>query len=424
MGIYLGLGSNLGDRKANLRSAINEIKKQDISILQVSPVYENPALLHPDSPPEWEKSFLNMVIKIQTQKSPAKLLQILQSIERQLGRKTNIKRGAPRTIDIDILIFHEELVNQANLIIPHKELANRNFVLSPMKEMAPSLKVPEQVHSVLDLFRRLKVKLPTWMHIVNLTPDSFSDGGQVNEKNFLAILKKTFDSCIQLIDLGAESTRPGATPISSDKEWKRLQAFLEIFFSHYSSEPLRPKLSVDTRHANTARKCIEYGVDMINDVSGLSNEMLGVLENSKVEYVLTHSLTVPASTQKTLTENEDPIKEIKKWLIKKLQILMDHHISLDRIIFDPGIGFGKTSEQSLKILKGIREFSIFPIRLLVGHSRKSFMETFSSREPMERDMESMGASLALCSAGVDIIRVHQADWHARAFQGYTHVGGW
>ena len=160
------------------------------------------------------------------------------------------------------------------------------------------------------------------------------------------------------------------------------------------------------------------GVDIVNDVSGLSDEMLRVLKDTKVEYILMHSMTVPVSRDKTLPINKNPVDEIKKWLQEKINILKEHNISLDRVIFDPGIGFGKTSDQSLSLLKRIEEFYCFPLRILVGHSRKSFMKLFSSDNPMDRDFESAGVSLSLVEKGVDILRVHEADFHARVLRGF------
>lgn len=417
--IYIGLGSNIGNRLHYIESAIKEIKKQGFSILKVSPIYETSALLPSDALEGWNCPFLNAVVQVQSDVSPQQLLKSLKIIEKKLGRKKNLK-WAPRTIDLDILLFGEQIIDTQELQIPHPELVNRNFVLTPLKEMKPSLEVSGKGASstVLEFFRRLQSKLPTWMHILNITPDSFSDGGKLNLNNFMAALQKISEQNIHIVDLGAESTRPGAIPVSPEEEWQRLVPYIEMFFDFYKNKMFRPKLSLDTRYWQTARKGIEMGVDIINDVSGLSGEMLDVLKDTQVEYILMHSVTVPASHGETLPINTDSVDEIKKWLCKKIDILKAQNISLDRVIFDPGIGFGKTADQSLNLLKRIEEFYCFPLRILVGHSRKSFMRLFSSENPLDRDFESAGLSLSLVNRGVDILRVHEANVHARVLRGF------
>ena len=185
-----------------------------------------------------------------------------------------------------------------------------------------------------------------------------------------------------------------------------------------------PKLSIDTRHPLTAKKSIKIGADIINDVSGLSKneEMTDILASyPQVHYVLMHSLTVPPEKTHTFSPDQDPVKEISIWLEKKINFLLKKNISLSRIIFDPGIGFGKTREQSLYILKHIHKFFRFPLRVMVGHSRKSYMESFSGAVSKQRDLESAGVSLALGARGVDILRVHQAPIHSKIYRGWNSL---
>ena len=446
MSIYIGLGSNLGNRLNNLEHALKEMTKAGLKILKTSPVYETPALLPPSAPAEWNKDFLNTVCEIsasiskrgdfiqpQSPLSPESLLKILKTTETTLGRKP-APRWSPRIIDLDILLFENQVINTSHLKIPHPAITKRNFVLAPLKALKPWLKIPtltgsdthlssqacHELKTVLSLFRDpITVPLPALMQIVNLTPDSFSDGDKVNLKNFKTLLGRTLKKPVGFLDLGAESTRPGATPLSPKEEWQRLKPYIELFNHFYREKFFRPRLSIDTRHAQTAEQALACGADLINDVSGLSQEMLKVLENTKTDYVLTHSLTIPADRTHTLPLDKDPVKEIKTWLKEKINLLEKHNISLERVIFDPGIGFGKTTGQSLQILKRIREFYVFPLRIMVGHSRKSFMKDFAPALPEQRDLESVGLSIRLALAGVDILRVHQAHLHARALRGYN-----
>ena len=454
--IYISLGSNVGDRLNNLETALLKMGQEGLQVLKISPVYETPALLPPFAPAQWNQDFLNAVCQVQVESPihPEALLKMLKNIEKIVGRKP-APRWSPRVIDLDILLFEDHIINTPHLTVPHPALLKRNFVLAPLKDINPLLKVPTPSHSgcqetVLSAFRKLPIApLPALMQIVNITPDSFSDGSKTSLNSFKKLLLNFHKKPIAFLDLGAESTRPGAKPLSPTEEWQRLKPYLDLFKDFYtlpkgdnsyvapekkatfehtfkseenSSAPvIKPRLSIDTRHAKTAEKALSYGIDLINDVSGLARgeDMLQLLQqHTHMDYVLTHSLTVPADRGHTLALDKDPVEEIKKWLEEKINLLERNHISLSRVIFDPGIGFGKTAEQSLEILKRIREFYIFPLRIMVGHSRKSFMQGFAPTLPEQRDLESIGVSLKLSLAGVDILRVHNADLHARALRAF------
>jgi len=418
--VYLGLGSNLGDRLHYLTLAIEELKKKEVFISKISSLYENPALPHPSMPLEWNNPFFNLVIRVKSKYSPSTLLRVCKEIEIKLGRKKSLV-WSPRTIDIDILLFGQEIIKTNNVNIPHPEIINRHFVIAPLKEIHPSLKIPKYESTVLALCRKMHKNLSCWMQIVNITPDSFSDDSTMNLKKFELLLQRALSSNIHIIDLGAESTRPGAEPVPPEEEWNRLSPYIERFFGFYGKSTFRPRLSIDTHHISTADKAINKGVDIINDVSGLSLQMLNLIKTSNVEYILMHSLSVPADPHNTLPQNSDPVENIKLWLQKKIKILKQNNINLNRIIFDPGIGFGKTAVQSLEILKRIKEFFDYPLRILVGHSRKSFMKNFSSEKPTDRDLEGFGLSINLAKQGVDILRIHEADKHARVFSGYSQL---
>ena len=417
---YLSLGSNLGDRFHYLNSAVEKLKKKDIVVLKTSSVYETPALLKTSAPEEWNKPFLNLAVKAKTSYQAQEVLTICKEIETQLGRKKT-PAWSPRAIDIDILLFDQKMIYTQPLKIPHPEMLNRNFVLAPLKELNPCLNIPGQKSTVLNLSRKLNKNLPCWMQIINITPDSFSDGGKMNFKIFEQILKKTLIGSMPIIDLGAESTRPAAQTLEPKKEWSRLAPYIDFFFNFYKGCTLRPRLSIDTYHPETAEKAIARGADIINDVSGFSEKMLQLLSSSSVEYVLTHSLSVPADPKKTLSSSVDPVAEIKTWFKRFLPLLEKHKIDKNRIIFDPGIGFGKTAGQSLILLQRARDFLDLPVRILIGHSRKSFMKSFSCFPAEERDLESFGCSVRLAGQGVDILRVHSASEQARVFLAYSSL---
>jgi dihydropteroate synthase len=261
------------------------------------------------------------------------------------------------------------------------------------------------------------------MGIINATPDSFSS----REATYsLESLEKTLDEwdshSVSIIDVGAESTRPGAHAVAPDEEWSRLEPVLRLIHQRYRGRVLRPRLSLDTRHARTASRALELGIDIVNDVSGLHDpEMIEILRQSQVSYILMHNLGVPANPQIHLPQDKDPVKELSGWFSEKIALLESAGVALDRIIIDPGIGFGKTALQSLEILRNLQRLGELPFRLLVGHSRKSFLSPFAANSASDRDLESVGVSIHLVNQGVDILRVHNPVPHIRALRAWNHL---
>ncbi len=412
MKVFLGLGSNVEPRRETISKALKNLLSVG-SLEKISPIYETPALLPPEAPSSWNKPFLNLVVQMKFSGDPLTLLSHLKAIEKKLGHEDK-KKWAPRNIDLDILLFGDKSFSLPGLQIPHPEMEKRAFVLDPLKDILPSF-IPKA--------RQNKNHSPLWMAIANLTPDSFSDGGRFPNREFFSKTILEYEKMgVTIIDLGAESTRPGASGLSADEELARLKPFLEQLSHLYGKQTLKPLISIDTRHVKTAEVGLKLGADILNDVSGLRDpEMLSLLENSRAAYVLTHSLDVPVNPKNIL--KEDPLKTLCDWLEEKLEILEKHCISWDRIFFDPGIGFGKNPLQCLKILKNLHVFHPYPVRLLVGHSRKSVMGDFSPREAGLRDPETLGISMGLVQQGVDVLRVHNPEIHIRAFRGWSHVTG-
>ena len=400
MKAYIGLGSNLGDRRANLERAVKHLPWT-----RVSPVLETAALVPERAPPEWRHlPFLNAVAEISWGGTPRELLQHLQGIERALGRQSG-PRWAPRLIDLDLLLFGDLQYRDNALIVPHPQLTQRQFVLSALKHLRPE---------ALAQSRALGPCEPLCMGIVNLTPDSFSDGGQA-----LPDWQSWDRELVTIFDLGAESTRPGATPLTATVEWERLQPTFEHLREHFSGQVFRPWLSVDTYHFETAARAVAAGCDILNDVSGLKDERLLELlaQTPGVQYVLMHSLTVPTDPAVTVA-GHDPVAEIKGWAQTQLARLERAGVTLERVFFDPGLGFGKTPQQSAHLARSLQRFHDLPVRLLVGHSRKRFLDPLSLYPARERDPETLGLSFHLAQQGVDVLRVHAAGLHRRALRAY------
>ena len=423
MQIYLGLGSNLGDRREHLRQAIQLLEEKGLHRRRVSPVVESPALLPEGAPADWNLPYLNLVLEAEVSCQPEQMRNWIADIQTQMGR-SNESRWAPRPMDIDILLWGETCLDNPVLTIPHAGMQQRGFVLTPLLALEPRLQVPGLGDkTILDWSRELAHHIPLWMGILNLTPDSFSDGGQFTA---WTQIEPHVDAMVaagaHIIDIGAESTRPGATPISDEQEWSRLAPVLERLLAKYQPQLLRPLLSVDTYHPEVARKALELGVDIINDVSGLSSPAMRELAcSSDKDWIAMHYVSIPARKDKTLPPDCDPVDVVEAWLLQQLESWDKAGLNLSRIIFDPGIGFGKDGLQSLKLLQQAARFRRHGVRVLMGHSRKSFMKNFSALDVTDKDLTTLGASLNLCAQGVDIIRVHNIPMHTSAYRGWAHL---
>jgi 2-amino-4-hydroxy-6-hydroxymethyldihydropteridine diphosphokinase/dihydropteroate synthase len=423
MDIFLGLVSNLGDRRDNLARALERLSAYGVRVARVSPVVESPAMLPDDAPADWNRPFLNLAAHCRTEAAPLEVLDGLKSIERELGR-VDRGRWAPRPLDVDLLLYGRETLTSERLRVPHPGIAERAFVLTPLAALEPRLTIPGLgPRTVLEHARAGRHHLPVWMGIVNVTPDSFSDGGELANASAVEARGAALVAAgAELIDVGAESTRPGATPLTADEEWTRLEPALGPLVDRYRNELLRPRFSIDTYHVETARRALTLGVDVINDVSGLTTPaMLELAATSGAEFVAMHNLGLPADKARTLPADQDPTAAVERWLEQRLGEWEHAGLDLGRIVFDPGIGFGKNALQSLRLLRNAERFHRFGLRLLVGHSRKSFMHQVAAADRLDRDLFTIGVSLRLCRAGVDVLRVHNVAAHAAAYRGWAHA---
>ena len=461
MRVYLGLGSNLGDRRLHLSRAIDALEAKGLAIARVSPVVESPALLPDSAPSDWNLPFLNLAVEGIARCSPGQLRLRIDEIQQSFGRHEG-SHWSPRPIDVDILLWGRERIETERLTIPHRDLTRRAFVLAPLVALQPRLTVPGLGdRTVLDYSIALGHHIPLWMGIVNVTPDSFSDGGRfLDWSRIEPHVAAMTEAGVHIIDVGGESTRPGAVPVDPAEEWSRVGPVLERLVERTAGRRLRPLLSLDTRHAEVAEKGLKLGVDVINDVGGLASPaMIALARDSGRDWVAMHHVTVPADPRVTLPPDRDPFDAVEQWLIARMEAWDAQGLDLGRIIFDPGIGFGKNRLQSLRLLRRAGEFRRHGLRVLVGHSRKSFMKSFSGEgedearmarirsspagasgadagdfAPRNRgaiapavashdDLLTLGASLGLCAQGVDVIRVHDVPLHTTAYRGWSHLAG-
>ncbi|AZL16205.1 dihydropteroate synthase [Rickettsiales endosymbiont of Stachyamoeba lipophora] len=251
--------------------------------------------------------------------------------------------------------------------------------------------------------------------ILNLTPDSFSDGNKfVNYDQALTHTEQLIKNGAYAIDIGAESTRPGAVALTAQEEITRLTPILPDIKLLAATHNV--KISLDTYHPETAEYGINLGVHYINDVSGGNNpKMIEVIASSNVDYIIMHNLGIPPDKQKIIDTNHNPIEVISKFFLLKIATLVKNNIAFERIIIDPGLGFGNSPAQALQIIKEIKNFKNLGCRILVGHSRKSFFTKLTKLASHERDIETLAVSSYLSSQGVDYLRVHNLSLHHRFF---------
>ena len=439
--IILGLGCNIGDRLANLRIALQQLSlNSSLKIQRVSPVYESDALLLPEAPEEWNLPFLNLAIKITTTLTPEQLLKAIKDIEVAMGRVAKFK-WSPRVIDIDILTWGSENYRLEGLTIPHRSLLERPFALWPLADLEPSWRycglhgaqVGKTAEYLATMFgsrfdgkaplgtRQLahRVDTPYVMGIVNLTTDSFSDGGKyLDLAAAYEQVQLLFESGADVIDVGAEATGPEVIKAPSvEEEWRRLQPFLDRWNPYWQDKRFRPKLSVDTRRPQIIERLLPHGVDIYNIIQGLdSSTMVDLLKESTAKIIYMHSLGLPGSSKMTLSDDADVVPLVYAWGARQLESLIAQGIGRERLIFDLGIGFGKNSVQSMELLRNIEKFHELGVRILVGHSRKSFLNRYTNLPPGERDIETAALSWHCHRGGVSYLRVHNVDYTLRVLK--------
>ena len=251
------------------------------------------------------------------------------------------------------------------------------------------------------------------MGILNVTPDSFSDGGNYLDVQQAIVHAETMVAeGATLIDIGGESSRPGALPVSVNDELARVLPVV-----HALADTVDVLLSVDTYKAEVARRALEAGAHVVNDITALCGDpdMAATVAEMEAGVVLMHMKGTPRTMQQS-PEYNDVVNEVCAWLKKKIQNAEAQGIAPERIIIDPGIGFGKTTKHNLELLKRLSEFRALKKPLLIGTSRKSFIGNILEVPVTER-VEGTAATVCWAIAhGADIVRVHDVKANVRAAQ--------
>ncbi|MDE5083195.1 MAG: dihydropteroate synthase [Trichodesmium sp. St18_bin1] len=246
------------------------------------------------------------------------------------------------------------------------------------------------------------------MGILNVTPDSFSDGGDFNTlETGLMQAKKMVKAGADIIDIGGQSTRPGSKVVSIDEELNRVLPIIKFLRSKKNICAEIP-ISVDTTRAIVAEKAIEAGTNLINDISAgtYDDEMFSVVADLKVPIILMHIRGTPKTMQK-LTDYQDLIGEIYKFLESRIEVAVKAGIEREKIIIDPGIGFAKNYEQNLEIIRNLSRFKSLNCPILVGLSRKSFIgQILNQPDAKQRVWGTAAGCVAAIAQYIDILRVH------------------
>ncbi len=256
---------------------------------------------------------------------------------------------------------------------------------------------------------------PVVMGIVNVTPDSFSDGGLFfSSQSAIDHALKLEDSGAGILDIGGQSTRPYSDPVSESEELRRIVPILEALCQRVSIP-----ISVDTTKSAVAQAAIGLGAEIINDISGLQEDpaMIPLASEMGVGVCVMHIQGTP----KTMQDNpfyDNVVVDVHDCLRRRDEALRAAGVAAEKICLDPGIGFGKTHEHNLELLRGVQKFHDLGRPLLIGHSRKGFIGKLIGNQSGNRDAATLGISLALASQLVQVLRVHDVKATVEALAGF------
>lgn len=402
--VLIGIGSSIGDRLANVHRAIKEL---GLPLLSSSFLYEtsNPYL-------GGQSKFLNCVIKVQTAEHPTELFWRCKKVEATLGRDLRAPRWAARIIDLDILFYGNIRLSTDELAIPHPRAFERDFVLHPLADIFAG---PLQNDSLRYHLPHVKSDRTMVMGILNYTPDSFSDGGLYNNEHFIEHVSEMIKAGADIIDVGGQSTRPGAPLVSLAEELERVVPVITQIRACFP----QVTISVDTFRPSVARAAIEAGAGIVNDVSGGrfsdnpqdTNDEIGetgmfrTVARLQVPYCLMHSRGTPQTMSSMNQYSEDLVGNIRAELEARIERAVACGVLRWNIVVDPGIGFAKSQGQCCAVLKSLFTGCRYP--LLVGPSRKLFIGQILNRpDPSKRVWGTAAAVTAAIAAGADIVRVH------------------
>lgn len=429
--IYIGAGSNQGKSLEYLQLAA-QLLAPAVQIRRTSGLYLTEPWGYKEQPP-----FYNLVWEAETQLPPQSLLKYFKEIEQRLGRVKTLRYG-PRVIDLDILLYDELIFQSKNLTIPHLQIPNRRFVLQPLCDLIPDGKDPRSGKSWRQFLdeapqekvQRLEQQLPParsqirWgmrtyvMGIVNLTPDSFSGDGLLkgnvaDSADSPARIAQVIQQCAQfldqgvdILDLGAQSTRPGYTPVSAEEELRRLLPALREVRQSFP----QALLSVDSDKAEVFRSALDCGTDWINNTGRMNDaDLCKVCASAHKPLILMRFQPLSQNSDEALSP-EKVMERVRIELMQFMENMLRAGARSGDLILDPGLGFGTTPDQDLEIVRRLDQLSDLAHPLLIGPSRKSFIGRYLNQPVHDR---LAGTAAVICHAiekKADIIRVHDVQF--------------
>ncbi|KAB5572554.1 Dihydropteroate synthase-like protein [Coniochaeta sp. 2T2.1] len=433
---YIALGSNLGDRIGWIEKACNEMDARGIRVKRTSSLWETEPMYVLD-----QDRFVNGACEVETELEPLALLDQLQDIENSLGRKKIIDKG-PRNIDLDILLYEDEKINHPRLIVPHIGITEREFVLRPLAELIPTKSldpskpwtlIQDHLNALAPSSPPLSTLTPLSSHhaplqaltatrktqvmaILNMTPDSFSDGGQHATRDTSALastIQSFLDAGATMIDVGGQSSAPKTPEVPVEEELSRVLPAIALIRSVAGKSVV---ISVDTYRAAVAEAAINAGADVVNDVSAgaMDADMLKTVARLGSTVCLMHMRGTPANMNSLATYPDGSrglIRAVAEELLQRVAAAEAAGIRRWRIILDPGLGFAKLGMQNIDLLRHLDELRTWPglqgLPWLVGSSRKTFIGKITGvPTPKERIWGTAATVAAAVQGGADIVRVH------------------
>jgi dihydropteroate synthase len=432
---YLSLGSNLGNTPQNIEHAYGLLISKCIILKKSTTILTKPygVIDQPD--------FANSAIKVETELEPLELLGFIKSIEEDLGRIKS-ERWRERLIDIDI-IFYDYLIldieSSSNLpkirdfdplcqeddsmvktfedskfgfhllTIPHKDYFNRTFVLEPLLEIEPEIVDPKTGVKLIQIYRSLVncyssiVESPDTlvMGILNVTPDSFSDGGKNSSLDTVIENYKqmVFDGA-DIVDIGGESTRPKAVAVGLQEEINRVIPVIQAIRTFDT----KTVLSIDTYKPEVAELALQNGVDIVNDITGLTNpKMVKVISKYNCPIVIMHKKGDPETMQGS-PYYEDVVQEVYDFFVQQIGVCKA--AGIEKIILDVGIGFGKRLKDNLDLIKNLDKFVELGHPVLFGSSRKGMYRELFDLDVDNREEVTMATTAFVIQKKAKIVRVH------------------
>jgi len=326
----------------------------------------------------------------------------------------NKKRAIPLHQIKEISFDHIEIITRKS---------KRKISISQIKYLPNDLKKKvnldiKKIKNKKKNFSNLEFKkVPNILGVLNLTPDSFSDGGKFNtKKKGINHAIKLYKEGADLIDVGGESTRPGSKEVNKEDEWNRINDILKSIVK-------KIPISLDTRKSEIMKNGIKLGVKLINDVSGLSfdPETISILKKYRIPFVIQHTLGTPENMQKN-PKYKNELLDIYDFFEEKIKLLRSKGIKHNNIILDPGIGFGKKLKHNMNLIRSVSIFHSLGFPILVGNSRKRFIKDISKKnDSYTRIGGTISSSLYLMMQGVQILRIHDVNEVMQAIKVFKEI---